>query len=390
MDEIKNIILNDNNYVDSENLYFLTNSPNIYDNPNIKEKLLNKVNLLEKKILNYFNIKLNIQLTGNEIKINLNNKNIGNLELNLLSEVEFKNLEEINLSNNKISNITPIKNFKSLKKIDLSSNKIKDIKALKEISKNNKNLENINLSNNSIKDVEILKENIFPCLIEVNLDKNNIIKKDIEEIIKILNTNKEIKRMNKDFSNMNLKVNLQENSHDIFFSSIEKGYNDNYRFKSLIALGNPIIDILVNTDKNTIEKYGLIENNISYVDQTNINYINTIKNDSKLKYIPGGFAQNILRVVSWGLQMEKKNHIINLTMLGAVGEDLYKEKIIKAFESIGVKYLLQTIPIKNTSSCYVLIYKKERYLLTKIMASHYLTDEYIDENKKISLEMMHS
>ena len=49
MDEIKNIILNDNNYVDSENLYFLTNSPNIYDNPNIKEKLLNKVNLLEKK-----------------------------------------------------------------------------------------------------------------------------------------------------------------------------------------------------------------------------------------------------------------------------------------------------------------------------------------------------
>ena len=77
-------------------------------------------------------------------------------------------------------------------------------------------------------------------------------------------------------------------------------------------------------------------------------------------------------------------------MLGAVGKDLYKEKIIKAFESIGVKYLLQNIPNKNTSSCYVLIYKKERYLLTKIMASHYLTDEYIDENKKISLEMMHS
>ncbi len=81
-----------------------------------KIKLLNIVNLLEKKILEYFNSKLDIKLTGKEIILNLNNKNIGNLELKLLCEVEFKNVEEINLKHNNISDIPSFKNFKKVKK----------------------------------------------------------------------------------------------------------------------------------------------------------------------------------------------------------------------------------------------------------------------------------
>ena len=43
-----------------------------------------------------------------------------------------------------------------------------------------------------IKNVEILKKNIFPYIIEINLDNNNVIKKDIEEIKMIIQNNNNI------------------------------------------------------------------------------------------------------------------------------------------------------------------------------------------------------
>jgi len=173
-----------------------------------KKKLLNKIDNLEKKVLGYFNSKLNINLTGKEIKIDLNNKNIGNIDLDLLSGVEFKKLEEINLSHNNISNIESLPNFKTVKRIDISFNKIEDITPIKQLTKNNKKLENLNLGNNEIKDVKILKENIFTTVIDINLDNNNIIKKDIEEIKDIIKKNNEEKlcRKNEDFRNNEEKL----------------------------------------------------------------------------------------------------------------------------------------------------------------------------------------
>ena len=173
-----------------------------------KKKLLNKIDNLEKKVLGYFNSKLNINLTGKEIKIDLNNKNIGNIDLDLLSGVEFKKLEEINLSHDNISNIESLPNFKTVKRIDISFNKIKDITPIKQLTKNNKKLENLNLGNNEIKDVKILKENIFTTVIDINLDNNNIIKKDIEEIKDIIKKNNEEKlcRKNEDFRNNEEKL----------------------------------------------------------------------------------------------------------------------------------------------------------------------------------------
>ena len=169
------------------NSYYTINSKN--EKENSKEKLLNKIELIEKKIINYFNSKLNVNITGKEKELNLNNKNIGNIELELLSGIEFKNLEEINLNHNKISNIEPIKNFKKVKKIDLSYNKIQDIKPVKEIFKNNMELKVINLSNNKIKDIKIIKESISKSIIEINLDNNNLIQKDLDEIKELIKNN---------------------------------------------------------------------------------------------------------------------------------------------------------------------------------------------------------
>ena len=55
------------------------------------------------------NFKLNVNLTGKELKIDLNNKNIYNNDLNLLSGLEFKNLEELILKSNIGSCVKDIK-----------------------------------------------------------------------------------------------------------------------------------------------------------------------------------------------------------------------------------------------------------------------------------------
>ena len=73
-------------------------------------EILSKLKDLQKKILNIVNAKLRINLTGNEMKLELNNKNIDNLALNLLTDIDFKYLKEIDLSSNLISDISPIKN----------------------------------------------------------------------------------------------------------------------------------------------------------------------------------------------------------------------------------------------------------------------------------------
>ncbi len=178
IEELKSIL------IDNEET-FLANNEN-----NIKKELSNKINKLEKKILEYMNCKLNVNLTGKELKIDLNNKNIDNIDLNLLSGVEFKNLQELNLSHNEISDIEPIKNFKNIKILDLSYNKINNIDKLKIISEYNNKIEKLYLNNNNIKNVDALKGDIFPYIIEINLDNNCIIKKELEEIKLIVNEKK--------------------------------------------------------------------------------------------------------------------------------------------------------------------------------------------------------
>lgn len=174
------------------------------------QKILNKLNDLEQKVLNFLNIKLNMNLTGNEKKIDLNNKNIDDSLLILLCSIDFPNLEEINLRENNISNFEPLKDIKNLKNIDLSFNKIEDITPLKKISESNKEIEKLNLNNNSIYNIDLLKENIFPKIREINIDNNLLFYKDIEEIKSVIKSN-----------NKNISIIKNQNSISNIFEELK-------------------------------------------------------------------------------------------------------------------------------------------------------------------------
>ena len=177
-------------------------------------------------------------------------------------------------------------------------------------------------------------------------------------------------------------LNNQNNYLGMSVSQSSAVGGDNARFHSLIAIGNPIVDISAEIDKDSIQKYRLKWGETVFADQSNIGFFDELESKPQVTYIPGGSIQNTLRVVAWCLNMEEKNKgKYSITMLGATGNDGYKEKIMNALKSSGVKPLLQSIPNMSTSRCGVGIYKKERCLLPEIRASNCLTEEYVSEHQ---------
>ena len=173
------------------------------------------------------------------------------------------------------------------------------------------------------------------------------------------------------------------------FTSTGNNYNpipiyqvDKSRLKSIIAIGNPIVDILAEVDRGSILRYNLIWGGTFFANESNIGFYDELESKPQVSYIPGGSIQNTLRVTSWCLNMEEKNRgLYKITMLGAIGQDGYKDKILNALKSAGVKPLLQQIPNMTTSRCGVGICLKERCLLPHIKASNCLTDDFVSEHQ---------
>ena len=192
-----------------ENLFKSLNINNINNNK-FDEKdnaILEQLELLEKKVLNYINVKFDLAITRQEIKLNLNGKNIGNIELELISGIEFKNLVELNISHNNISNIEPLKRMKSpnLKKIDISYNPIENIDAIKQMKAK---IEEINLENTNIikKDIQDLKNIIIHGIdLKNNKNKECILKYEINNVNDIMEKLKE-----KDKSIMTILNDIEE------------------------------------------------------------------------------------------------------------------------------------------------------------------------------------
>ena len=104
----------------------------------IKAKLnINKEDFEIYITLKEFNIKYKTNIEDIDIReINLSRINIENEGLKDLAKIKFKELKELNLSWNKISDISVLEkvNFKELNKLNLNGNKISDISVLEKVN----------------------------------------------------------------------------------------------------------------------------------------------------------------------------------------------------------------------------------------------------------------
>jgi adenosine kinase len=155
--------------------------------------------------------------------------------------------------------------------------------------------------------------------------------------------------------------------------------NQVYSANSLIAIGNPMVDITVSIDKDTLQNYGLEYRRTTFCNEKTQKFLDELDKRPIVTYTPGGSVMNTLRVCSYILNMNQnesgKHHI---TMLGAVGNDIYKDKIINSLKEAKVEPMLEILQEK-TSRCGVGIYKRDRCLVPDIQASKNLSKEFIDE-----------
>lgn len=177
--------------------------------------------------------------------------------------------------------------------------------------------------------------------------------------------------------------NLGHKDKNILYSNpqVKLDSFEKLRFRSLIAIGNPIVDISSNIEEDVIDKYGLKWGETVFANESNRGFFKELEKNKNVKYIPGGSIQNTLRTCAWCLGMEPgRDKTFKITMLGATGKDSYRNKIIDALHFAGVKDLLECIPDKETSRCGVGICKKERCLLPEIRASNMINVDFILKN----------
>ena len=147
---------------------------------------ITKEDFKQYEILKSFKEKYKINIEDIDIiELKLNNKNICDEGIKNLVSLSLKELNNLEIANNKISDIKLLKkaSFKELIKLNLSSNKISDIKILEKV--NFKNLKELNLSHNLISNINILEKVDFKELLKLDLSNNKISDINILEKVKV-------------------------------------------------------------------------------------------------------------------------------------------------------------------------------------------------------------
>ena len=154
-----------------------------------RQKLFSKMNKLDKKIENSSKANLEIKIKDDALVIDLNGRNIDNIKLNeILGDRVYENLKTLILSHNnlkEIDNSLVNLNAPNLEELDLSNNKINNISPSKDLVLKHMKLKRIDLRHNSISNANILKDKVFRKK-EILLSDNYLIKKDLEEIMNYL------------------------------------------------------------------------------------------------------------------------------------------------------------------------------------------------------------
>ena len=151
-----------------------------------KKKIIHEIT--KKKLKKKYNIEVN----GDETKIDYfiyaqdenKTKPLENEGFILLSKIMFTQLKEMDVSDNKIKNIEPLRNMilPHLEILDMSYNEIEEIGPIAE--SNYKNLKEIYLQHNNIIEISPFLDSVFPVLEILRID-NNRIKKDSDDFKKL-------------------------------------------------------------------------------------------------------------------------------------------------------------------------------------------------------------
>ncbi|CAO4373953.1 unnamed protein product [Caenorhabditis nigoni] len=148
----------------------------------------------------------------------------------------------------------------------------------------------------------------------------------------------------------------------------------------LLGMGNPLLDIQTTVEKSFLDKWGLKENDAILCDDKHNDMFTELTKDPTVQYIPGGAAQNSLRVAQWILNSPNRT-----VFFGAVGKDQYGELLATKAKEAGVNVQYQVNETVKTGTCAVLNNEPLQSLCAHLAAANTFTQDHLqkEENQKI-------
>ena len=147
---------------------------------------------------------------------------------------------------------------------------------------------------------------------------------------------------------------------------------------SLICLGNPLLDLQVDTTTEYLAKYELKSNDAILVDASSndpkMAIFDEVAKMPNVKFIAGGAAQNSARGAAYVLGKGQVGYF------GSVGKDQFSDKLAEENESAGVVSLYQVQEKIGTGKCAALITGHDRSLVTDLGAANHFTPEHLDKH----------
>jgi len=139
-----------------------------------------------------------------------------------------------------------------------------------------------------------------------------------------------------------------------------------------LAIGNPLLDISAHVDVEYLKKYDLQTGNAILAEPKHLPIYEEFAKKPDVTYIPGGDAQNAIRVAQWLIGTPRATGYI-----GCIGKDENGKTLQSALEKVGVATHYLVEEKEPTGVCAVLIVDKERSLCTNLgAANHYKLSHY--------------
>jgi len=162
--------------------------------------------------------------------------------------------------------------------------------------------------------------------------------------------------------------------------------NDDFQIKSLLGIGNPLLDISVTVDRTFLEKYHKKAGDATLAAEADLPLYKEIVEFQDVLYIAGGATQNSIRGAQWIVPKKGTTHYF-----GGVGDDENGKILKKAAEMDGVQTHYYISKTHHTGCCAVLIVDTERSLVADLGAandyqhSHFQSPEIQELIRKVDI-----
>jgi len=144
----------------------------------------------------------------------------------------------------------------------------------------------------------------------------------------------------------------------------------------LLGMGNPLLDISVNADKDFLDQYGLEANNAILAEDKHKPMYQQMVDNMTCEYIAGGATQNSIRVAQWLLGVPKAT-----SYFGCIGQDDFGKTLTEKARGEGVNTAYQVNVEKETGTCAVVVTDsgKNRSLVANLAAANLFTEDHVDK-----------